>query len=219
MEMVVPILAAALGAAAGAFSPDVSEAVCRYKYRRREKSLSPDPRFLAPGVRLLCGALCAAGWGYLSLRAPALPAVLAGLAWYLALLLGVIDARVRLVPNELLLALVLAGGALRVLTDGWKSLGSSAFCLLALMVVFLLAAKLVGGLWCVGAGDVKLAGALGFVLGYPAVLAGVLAMALSMGLFCALGLALKKLSKTAMIPMAPFLSLGLMAGLVAMFLS
>ena len=220
MNSLIPIFVGALGAAAGFFLPELSEAICRYKFRRKDKTLSPDRRFFSLTVRLLCALLNAAGWVLCALRAQSLSsALLIGLIWYLSLLLGLIDVRVRLIPNALLLVILAAGGTLRVLLSGWTGLVSSLFYMLVLMVVFLSVAKFVGGLWCVGAGDVKLAGVLGLVLGYPAVVLGVIFMAVSMGSFCAVGLLTKKLAKTSMIPMAPFLSLGLMAGLAAVLLA
>ena len=214
------LLLSAAGLAAGLFFPELTEAVCRVKYRRKNRELVPDARFSSWPVRLLLAALNAAGWGFLAYAAGSAAHIcLSCLIWYVSILIGTVDARVRLVPNELLLLLAAAGIAQRIVLAGWEGLISSAIFMVVLMVFFVSAAKLIGGLWCVGAGDVKLAGALGLVLGYPVILAGVLVMAVSMILFCGIGLLTKKLSRTAMIPLAPFLSLGMLAGLAWICLS
>ncbi|MEA5050179.1 MAG: prepilin peptidase [Oscillospiraceae bacterium] len=215
------ILCAAAGALAGAFLPDFADAVCRCKFRRKNKELAPDGRFMSPWLRVLCAALCAAGWGFFACRAPSggiAAALLAGLIWFVSVAVAVIDVRVHLIPNELLLVIAAAGAALQVLLGGFAALLPALACMAVLMAFFVMCAKMLGGLWYVGAGDVKLAGALGLALGYPAVLCGAMCMALTMLAFCGIGLLAKKLKKTAMIPMAPFLSLGLLAGLVYLFL-
>jgi len=214
------LLLSAAGLAAGLFLPELTEAICSVKFRRKNRELTPDARYSSWPVRLLLAILNAAGWGFFMYAAGSAAQIcLSCLIWYVSILIGAVDARVRLVPNELLLILAAAGVAQRLVLAGWEGLVSSAIFMVVLMVFFVSAAKLIGGLWCVGAGDVKLAGALGLVLGYPVILAGVLVMAVSMVLFCGVGLLTKKLSRTAMIPLAPFLSLGMLAGLVWICLS
>jgi prepilin signal peptidase PulO-like enzyme (type II secretory pathway) len=217
--MTAVLLLAAAGLLSGLFLPELSEAICRLKYRRKGKELTPDRRFRSWPLRLFTALLNAAGWGFLAWMAkPTAHIALSCVIWYASILIGLTDARVRLVPNELLLLCAAAGIAQRIVLAGVAGLISSAIFMVVLMVFFVSAAKLVGGLWCVGAGDVKLAGVMGLVMGYPTILTGVLAMAVSMFLFCGIGLLTKKLSKTSMIPLAPFLSLGMLAGLAVICL-
>jgi leader peptidase (prepilin peptidase)/N-methyltransferase len=79
----------------------------------------------------------------------------------------------------------------------------------ATMALFLIVA-LVLGFETVGAGDVKLSGAMGFVLGYPLILYGVLAMCGAIVAFCVAGMALCRLTLKSLLPFAPFMMFGLL---------
>jgi len=129
----------------------------------------------------------------------------ASLATLLLLLIAAIDIDRRLVLNEVLLAgavLALSYAAL----GGWGRLLSSLAGGVLALGLFALFASIQRG--AMGAGDVKLAGLLGLMFGYPVILQ-VLMLGVIIGGLVAGGLLLtRRLDRKAMIPYAPFLSTG-----------
>jgi prepilin signal peptidase PulO-like enzyme (type II secretory pathway) len=137
----------------------------------------------------------------------------AGLMTALLLLIAAIDLDRRLVLN----AVLLVGAGLAV---GRAALAGPAAVaqavvggLVGLALFGVLAAFQRGAL---GAGDVKLAGLLGLILAYPAVLTGLLVGVLAGGVTSAVLLLLRRVGRRSMIPYAPFLSAG---GIAALFLA
>jgi leader peptidase (prepilin peptidase)/N-methyltransferase len=134
---------------------------------------------------------------------------------YLLLLLFVaacafyIDAKHRIIPNELVLAiLVLAAafgltGAIRF--QIWQSLLGFAVCFVIFFIPALFGKK-------VGAGDIKLAAAMGFALGLTGSLYAIACMGALVLIYILLDhrMPLPQMLKT-MIPMGPFLALALVA--------
>ncbi len=132
---------------------------------------------------------------------------------YLLLLLAVaacafyIDAKHRIIPNELVLAILLLAAAFG-LTGSipfqiWSSLLGLAACFVLFFVPSLFGQK-------IGAGDVKLAAAMGFALGLAGSLFAIACMgALVLAYVLLVGRApmLERLKAT--IPMGPFLALSL----------
>jgi len=124
------------------------------------------------------------------------------------LLIAVIDFEHRLVLNKVLLvgiAIALCATILRIpLAPSFKhsllgaGVGFALFALIALL-----------GRGAMGAGDVKLAGTIGLVIGYPNVLAALLAGVIIGGI-AALYVMLKYRDRRATIPYAPWLAAGAM---------
>ena len=135
------------------------------------------------------------------------------LALYLMLLLFVsacvayIDASVRLIPNELVLAVIALSALFGMLGVTRFQIWSSLLGLVVSFVIFFLPSLLKQK---IGAGDVKFAAAMGFALG----LTGSLYAIACMGALVLLYLAAERMlslpaSLKAMIPMGPFLAAAL----------
>ncbi len=118
------------------------------------------------------------------MAAPTEHLLFAGLALLCAAVASVYDVRERRIPNRLTGPCLAAGLMLHCALGGWSELGSSALAALAAGGIFLLF-FLAGGM---GAGDVKLIGAVGAMLG-PAPLAILLLTTVLAGAVYALGLA------------------------------
>ena len=103
----------------------------------------------------------------------------AGLALGCALFATVTDVRDRKIPNALTGAAVIMGVLVHLAWDGWGGLGSSVEAGLLSGVLFL-ALYIAGG---IGAGDVKLMAAIGFLNGLPSLELVLLGTAISGGLF------------------------------------
>lgn len=168
----------------------------------------------APWVKPLFCLASAAAWAVGGLTTRDLAAgFLLGLILVLALLLAVIDLRVRVIPNELVLALLLTGVALQVYHGGTMALFNAMLTMVALALLFLLFAALLG-FGMVGAGDVKLAAAMGMVLGYPAVMPAMMIMSTAFAFVGVAGLLSRRLTMKSMLPFAPFLMLGMVVSLI-----
>ena len=119
------------------------------------------------------------------------------------------DAKHRVIPNELVLA-ILALAAVFGLTGAirfqiWQSLLGFAVCFVIFFLPALFGKK-------VGAGDVKLAAAMGFALGFTGSLYAIACMGALVLVYAILDhrMPLPQMLKT-MIPMGPFLALALVA--------
>lgn len=138
-----------------------------------------------------------------------------GVLGTIAILISIIDLRIRIIPNESLLMLGFLGLVYQWYTYGLGSLFLSFLTMLGLMALFLIV-SLFTGRKAVGAGDVKLAGAMGFVLGYPNILYGMLAMGALLVLVSFVGFHSYRITMKTMVPYAPFMMFGMITSLFAM---
>lgn len=131
----------------------------------------------------------------------------------IGLIIAFIDVNIRIIPNELVLAIIIVGLVFQVISLGFNSILVAFICMVAMMAVFSVVAGFMG-FGKVGAGDVKLAGAIGLALGYPLIIIGVIVIALSLLVFIAIGLLIKKIYLSTMLPMAPFMIAGFVVALL-----
>lgn len=125
----------------------------------------------------------------------------------LAILITIIDIKIRTIPNELILIMSAVGIAFQTLHFGFSSLLGVFASMIGMMVFFIAVAGLVG-LCKVGAGDVKLAGAMGLTLGFPNIITALAVMSVAVLIYSLVGFVTKKLSLQSMVPFAPFMMLG-----------
>ncbi|WP_309229581.1 MULTISPECIES: A24 family peptidase [unclassified Blastococcus] len=206
--------AVVLGVAGVGIGTAVDRAAARYPWPSRPSAaglLGPGPRTSRPPVvEVIAAALLAViglrfGWS------PELPAY----AWFAAvgLLLALVDLRVKLLPNRILLPATVVAVALLTLAavlddawpDLWRALLAGAASFAVLLVMALLAPT---GL---GMGDVKLAGLLGLVLGWfgwPAVLLGFLLGFLVQAVLGLALLAVRRADRGTELPFGPALLAG-----------
>ena len=143
-------------------------------------------------------------------------ALILALFFSMAIMISIIDLSIHIIPNELVLAMIALGVLFQLLYFDWKSLLIAIGCLLGLMGIFAGLAAIIG-FDKVGAGDVKLAGAMGLVLGYPYILTAVFVMSVAMLVYCVIGIFIGKLSLVSMFPYGPFLMIGMAFGLLSIF--
>ena len=141
------------------------------------------------------------GWQATGLSAAASALVVAALLLCIAL----VDLRTRRIPNELVLAL-LAWAVVQLFWLGQPAWGASAVGLLVAGGLFFLLVHTGRGV--VGSGDAKLMAAIGALLGYPTVLAGVLVGVLAGGLAAAFLLLTKRAGRSDTFAYGPYLALG-----------
>lgn len=142
-------------------------------------------------------------------------ALLIGIMITTGLIIAFIDINIRIIPNEIVLFMIVIGVLFQVLHFGPKALILAAVSMVVMMVVFTSVAGFVG-FGKVGAGDVKLAGAMGLSLGFPLIITAVMAMAVSLLVFIGLGLLFKKIYLSTMLPFAPFMIVGYIFALITL---
>lgn len=142
-------------------------------------------------------------------------AVLISVLITLGIIIAFIDINIRIIPNELVLTMIILGIIFQLAAYELKALVSAIITMIVMMVVFMSVAGFVG-LGKVGAGDVKLAGAIGLTLGYPLIIISVFIMAIVLLIFIVVGLVLKKIYLSTMLPLAPFMMCGFVFALMSL---
>lgn len=145
-------------------------------------------------------------------------AVIVSMIMTLGLMISLIDLRIRLIPNELVLTLLVLGALYQMINFGLKSLLIAFACMIIIMSIFMILGAIMG-FDKIGAGDVKLAGAMGVVLSYPNIFIGLFVMAIIILLFCLLGFSLYKLTLKSMFAYAPFMMSGMIVSLAIVVLN
>lgn len=199
-ELITIAGAAAAGAALKFVAAPIKRALL--KNRGLDSSETVVERRALPFMMALAGGLIAWRTG-LTWRLAYMLAMLAD-----CMLIAVIDVRHRVIPNELIIALIgltAVSGLLGVIKlDILSSLGGFACCFVLFLLPCLFAKK-------VGAGDVKLAAAMGFCAG---LIGSLYAVALMGGLVLVYTLLEQRLSLAGslkkLVPMGPFIAIALM---------
>lgn len=202
------------GAVLGFALPDIAQKLALYKYRKKYMSLEGDLRYTALPIKLGLCVLNSAAWLLVGFIADSfLIAALVSILFSLALLTALVDIRIRIIPNELLLVMIVLGLAFQTAQFGFSAIVPSLLSMVAMMLLFSAVAGFIG-FDKVGAGDVKLAGGMGLALGYPAIISGLAIMSAVFVLFTLAGLLTKKLTFKTMVPFAPFMMAGMVFALL-----
>lgn len=162
------------------------------------------------GAGMTKGAVVAAAmalWGgWVGWRADGLPVAASALVvTALLLCITLVDLQTRRIPNALVLALLVWSVAQMLWLDQ-PAQGAAAVGLLVAGGAFYLLAHTGRGF--VGLGDVKLEAALGALLGYPAVLAGMFAGIVAGGVAAAFLLLTRRAGRKDAFAYGPYLALG-----------
>ena len=150
------------------------------------------------------------------------PAIIACVIMTIAVTCTYVDSKLRIIPNEAVLALLVLGIAFRVSKDGFSSLLGSLGALAIIIAVFggcAVFMKIKKGTPGVGAGDLKMAMVMAISVGFPGVLYSLGALAVSMIIYCFVGIQTRMMRMDSYFPMCLHLTVGLYAGLIASFLS
>ncbi len=133
----------------------------------------------------------------------------------LGLIIAYIDVKIRIIPNELVLVILIFGIVFQITYFGFNALFGAVISMIVMMVVFTAVAGFVG-FGKVGAGDVKLAGVMGLSLGYPLIITAIGIMAVVLLIYILTGMALKKIYLSTMLPFAPFMIIGYISALLTL---
>ncbi len=213
MDIVLIVVLGLTGMVLGFETPDIAHSISKYKCRKKDTELTPNPRFTATYLKLILSVLNGAAWALAGLLTEHLtPTLLTSVLFSTAVLIAIIDLRIRIIPNELLLGMVVVGLAFQAVQFGFTAILISGICMIAMIVFFTVVAGMVG-FDKVGAGDVKLAGAMGLALGYPNIITALIIMSVVFLLFSLVGIAIRKLTLKSMLPFAPFMMIGMVVTL------
>lgn len=139
-----------------------------------------------------------------------------------AIVSAIVDNYIHIIANEVILFLLMAGVVYRLVDGGAGSFSDSLQAILITAAVFGGAAaftyyrKNTAG---VGAGDLKLALAISFLLGYPAVLYFLGGMALALIVCCTVGIKTGLLTPDSSFPMCTHIMIGFTAGLFCPYMA
>lgn len=205
------IVFASLGLFIGYMIPDMSIKIIKYK----KKSINREEnQVLDKLINILLILFNSAAWFYTASTADNLfVATLVCIQISLGIILAFIDVKIRIIPNELILVLLALGVTFQAFNYGYEGILGAIISMVFIIIVFTALATFMG-LGKVGAGDVKLAGTMGFALGYPSIITAMGAMAAVLLIFILIGFATKKIRMTTMLPLAPFLVAGYIFALV-----
>lgn len=131
----------------------------------------------------------------------------------LAVIITAVDIKIRLIPNELVLVLLLMGVVYRLNLAGISGILTSLAGALIMVLLFGLSGK-IAGFNKVGAGDLKLAFAIGIVCASTNIVPTLLVMAVTLAAVSVGGMIIGKLRRTDMIPFAGFMMAGMTAGII-----
>lgn len=129
----------------------------------------------------------------------------------LLVIIALVDLTVRRIPNQLVLVLFF-WAVIQSLWTGHPSLTRLALGTLVGGGIFLLIA--IAGRGALGMGDVKLAAALGAVLGYPAVINALFAGVIAGGVSALVLILMRRISRKDYMAYGPYLALGAILVLV-----
>jgi leader peptidase (prepilin peptidase) / N-methyltransferase len=212
MEYLMAIIFGLLGCGIGLYIPRASNQIIEIKLKQRHKQ--KEINFLDQRkwmvLMTIGNGLC---WGIIGYFTPSvLTGILICLLVTMAIMFTVIDMIIHIIPNEMLLVGLVLGIVFQLSTFGLKHFWIALACMVTIVVLFTIVGLIVG-LNKIGAGDVKLAGLMGLILGYPVILYAVLMMCIALITYIVIGLSVGRMTHVTMFAFAPFLMLGLVTGL------
>lgn len=216
MELFIKMgIYALAGTVFGWFSLPLAERVIHYKFKKKNKAV---PVYVWNGEeKLICilAAVCLAVSAAYCF--PAVQSLWISGFFAIVIIGTVVDYRVRIIPNELVLMVFLLGLFLNLTEGGSGRLVTSVISCLGTFALFLLSARITFHFaknMGVGAGDVKLASAVAFAVGASRLSWFYLGLAVSLLTYILIGMYLKRIRIGSTFPMGG----QIMTGLVAAFL-
>ena len=215
MNISASVVYGILGILIGCIIPEISLKIMEYK--KGNVHIKKSEVFLFSRLSRICFCLFnGAAWAVTGLYLDSIfIALLISFQITLGLIVAFIDINIRIIPNELVLTIIILGIIFQTLNYGLYGIFGSVMSMIFIMIVFT-ALAIFMGLGKVGAGDVKLAGAIGFALGYPLTITAMGIMSIILLLYILAGLAFKKIQLSTMLPLAPFLAAGYVFSLLTL---
>lgn len=201
------ILAVVLGAALGKLIPVFSDCLITKKEKKKNKKYETWNMSRLKKTGYLVGTI--AIWLGLAVLYPGWRMFYIGIVLTAAVVAAYVDSKCRILPNEIVFGIALAGIIYQLLTGGIAGMGKALAAMVIGGLVFFLASVLTRKAGAVGAGDVKYIMASAAMVGFPGILNCLLFMAVGLGGYCVIGILIKKLTIYSYFAMGVFISFGL----------
>jgi leader peptidase (prepilin peptidase)/N-methyltransferase len=206
--------ASVVGAGIGITIPPIVKKAVAFKCKKDGKPVPKNKRSLKNRILIVLLTMMIA---ILSIRFVPLGQVGFYIVFGVIAIIGtLIDNQIRIIPNELVLMLFIIGLVYRLLVTGFGGLLNSLLAFLFVVVIFSLAAgatfflkKSIG----VGAGDLKLAATIAFIVGLSGVCFFLFGMVAAILIYCLAGLFLRKLTIGSAFPMCGQIMVGFVIAL------
>ena len=213
--LVKMFLYAVAGIFFGIYCPITTEKIVEYKCKKKNIKVpgyawSTDEKGLC--VLITTGIFVSTGYFF-----PGELSVLICIFSFIAVIGALVDYRVRIIPNEMVVTIFALGVLYNVIEGGWIQLCLSFAAGVGTFFLFLLAARLTFLLtknFGVGAGDVKLAFAASFAVGWQRLTWFYLGIVIALTAYLLLGFYFKKLKIGSTFPMGG----QIMGGFIAAYL-
>lgn len=209
------ILCAVAGIFSGIYCPVATEKIVLYKCEKKAREVpeyvwsSDEKRFcaLVTAVLFVLTGYCFSGGG----------AVLICIFSFIAVVGALVDYRIRIIPNEMVVTIFALGVLYNIAEGGWRQLCLSFAAGIGTFLLFLVAARLTFLLtrnFGVGAGDVKLASVAAFSVGCYRLTWFYLGIVVALSIYLFFGFRLKRLRIGSTFPMGG----QIMGGFIAAYL-
>ncbi|MCI5997602.1 MAG: prepilin peptidase [Peptoniphilaceae bacterium] len=136
---------------------------------------------------------------------------------FIACIGTLVDNRIRIISNEMILFMLFLGIIYRFFDGGLSFLINSTVSAVGmfafLLISFFVIGKFMSSIVPAGAGDLKLMMILAFLVGYPNLIISVFVTMVTMLIYIIIGLIMKKITFKSYIPMAGFIMIGIIVGL------
>lgn len=197
------IIISIIGLIIGFSMPVVATLVNKYKLNKYDREYDEDHEY--KGYTSFVTAVLLFFLFYIAASIYEVPAILIVLVLLTLAVIGtLVDMKIRLIPNELVLIILILGITLRILTEGFAALKGSLIALLLVVVIFGITAGItymIRGSAGVGAGDFKLMSVIAITLGMPGVVYFLIGMSIALVFYVIYGTITKKLTLGSAFPM------------------
>lgn len=212
-RFLLSILISSIGMVLGLFMPKLVDKIVEYKGFKDYQNSRYDLNGKEVSIYTICSILIFFLFFIAFYFYDLTEAIFLALFVIIAVAGTLVDIRIRIIPNELVLILFITGLIYTVVINGWRSLMSSLTATMLTILVFALSAivtrKLKGAIG-VGAGDIKLSMAIAFTVGFGKVYIFLFGISMAVLIYCAIGMWLKKLTIGSAFPMCGPIMFGFM---------
>lgn len=215
MESFGGIIFAAAGASCGFFCISLAERIVVYKCKKKGREVPL--YYWGNEERYICILLAAVLFMMAEYYYPLVQAVLLCLFTIISIIGTLIDYRIRIIPNELVLSIFVLGVFFNLLEGGLKHICLSVAASVITFILFFLAGKITYYFiknFGVGAGDVKFASVAAFAIGIERLNLFYSGIVIALSVYLMAGFYFKRLKIGCTFPMGG----QLMAGFIAAFL-
>lgn len=208
-QIVLTAVACFVGIITGVFIPKMSQAIVDYKMDKSGYEMKNNyfPKlYVFAGTIFVATAFGLAFWYY-----PPVEAVFLCIFSVIAIIGTIVDYTLRIIPNELVLLLLVIGIVRCFVSDFSPCILESLCGFILVICIFALTAFITHVFkkgFGIGAGDLKLAGIIGLIVGYTGAIYFLVGMALAICVYCVGGMYLRLLSLKDTFPMCGFIMAG-----------